>query len=176
MSEDFLTLGLKPTASTEEVKARYRSLAKEHHPDLNPGDAAAERKFKRITSAYTQALLSSAKRERQAERMAGSSSSSRGDVRSRPRPAAPVDPARYNVREWESAHYGMHGGRAQSQSHFVRNLAREHRARQAAQQAASAQSRQAFGGRRSFGWVLASVAAATALWTFNVRTIQQKFR
>ena len=45
-------LGVKPTASDKEIKSAYRKLAKELHPDLNPGDAKAEEKFKAISSAY----------------------------------------------------------------------------------------------------------------------------
>ncbi|HLJ63717.1 MAG TPA: DnaJ C-terminal domain-containing protein [Stellaceae bacterium] len=45
-------LGLKPSASAEEVKRTYRKLAKRHHPDLNPGNKAAEEKFKEMSAAY----------------------------------------------------------------------------------------------------------------------------
>ena len=49
--------------------------AKKHHPDLNPGDAAAAERFKRMTNAYTQALLISAKREREAASSSGGGAS-----------------------------------------------------------------------------------------------------
>ena len=45
-------LGVKANASEKEIKAAYRKLAKELHPDLNPGDAKAEERFKAIASAY----------------------------------------------------------------------------------------------------------------------------
>jgi DnaJ-class molecular chaperone len=45
-------LGVKPDASDDEIRRIYRGLAKRHHPDLNPGDAAAEARFKEIASAY----------------------------------------------------------------------------------------------------------------------------
>lgn len=48
----YATLGLDETASEDEIKARYRRLAKESHPDRNPGDSAAEERFIRITAAY----------------------------------------------------------------------------------------------------------------------------
>jgi len=46
-------LGVAPTASAAEIQKAYRKLAKKHHPDLNPGDKAAEDKFKDISAAYT---------------------------------------------------------------------------------------------------------------------------
>ncbi|MFQ5817160.1 MAG: molecular chaperone DnaJ [Terriglobia bacterium] len=46
------TLGVKRNASVEEIRKAYRRLARKHHPDVNPGDKAAEEKFKRIQQAY----------------------------------------------------------------------------------------------------------------------------
>jgi len=46
------TLGLKRSASQKELKQAYRRLARKHHPDVNPGDKAAEQRFKEINSAY----------------------------------------------------------------------------------------------------------------------------
>ncbi len=45
-------LGVKNDASTDEIKKAYRRLARKYHPDLNPGDKAAEKKFKEINEAY----------------------------------------------------------------------------------------------------------------------------
>ncbi|MCF8467817.1 MAG: DnaJ domain-containing protein [Sneathiella sp.] len=54
MSENpYDLLGVKANAPDKEIKAAYRKLAKELHPDLNPGDAKAEERFKAISSAYS---------------------------------------------------------------------------------------------------------------------------
>lgn len=51
-------LGLNKNADEGEIKKAYRSLAKKYHPDLHPGDAEAEAKFKEVNEAY--AVLSDA--------------------------------------------------------------------------------------------------------------------
>ena len=45
-------LGVKSDASADEIRKVYRKLAKEFHPDLNPGKPAAEARFKAVTAAY----------------------------------------------------------------------------------------------------------------------------
>jgi molecular chaperone DnaJ len=50
--EYYDTLGLKRGASEDEVRKSYRRLARKHHPDLNPGDKAAEDRFKDVQEAY----------------------------------------------------------------------------------------------------------------------------
>ena len=45
-------LGISKTADDAEIKKAYRVLAKKYHPDMNPGDAEAEKKFKKASEAY----------------------------------------------------------------------------------------------------------------------------
>jgi DnaJ-class molecular chaperone len=47
----YATLGVPKSASADEIKRAYRKLARQHHPDVNPGDRAAEAKFKEINEA-----------------------------------------------------------------------------------------------------------------------------
>jgi curved DNA-binding protein len=47
----YAILGVSKNASAEDIKKAYRQLARKYHPDLNPGDKAAEAKFKEITEA-----------------------------------------------------------------------------------------------------------------------------
>ena len=43
---------MKRDASEKEIKQAFRRLARQHHPDVNPGNAAAEARFKEINAAY----------------------------------------------------------------------------------------------------------------------------
>jgi len=56
-------LGVSKDADDAEIKKAYRALAKKYHPDMNPGDAEAEKKFKEASEAY--AVLSDAEKRRQ---------------------------------------------------------------------------------------------------------------
>ena len=52
MSDYYNLLGVSRSASQDEIKKAYRKSALKYHPDKNPGDAAAEKKFKEISEAY----------------------------------------------------------------------------------------------------------------------------
>ena len=47
----YATLGVPKTATDAEIKKAFRKLAREHHPDVNPGNKSAEAKFKEINEA-----------------------------------------------------------------------------------------------------------------------------
>ena len=56
-------LGISKTASADEIKKAYRKVAMQFHPDRNPGDKAAEEKFKEAAEAY-EVLSNPEKRQR----------------------------------------------------------------------------------------------------------------
>ncbi|RAZ77018.1 DnaJ C-terminal domain-containing protein [Mesorhizobium atlanticum] len=62
MRNPYEVLGVAATASAAEIQSAYRKLAKKLHPDLNPGDKAAEEKFKEVAGAYD--LLSDAEKRK----------------------------------------------------------------------------------------------------------------
>jgi molecular chaperone DnaJ len=59
----YKVLGVSKDVSDAELKKTYRKLARQYHPDSNPGDAAAEAKFKEISEAYS--VLSDAEQRRE---------------------------------------------------------------------------------------------------------------
>jgi DnaJ-class molecular chaperone len=62
----YQVLGVKPDASADDIRKAYRKLAKQFHPDLNPGKAEAEERFKSISAAYD--LLSDAEKRARYDR------------------------------------------------------------------------------------------------------------
>ena len=54
IDDPYKVLGVSRDASDDEIKQAYRRLAKQYHPDRNPGDAAAAKKMQQINAAYEQ--------------------------------------------------------------------------------------------------------------------------
>lgn len=105
MENYYETLGVKNTASFEEIKAAYKSLAKKYHPDKHQGDKYYEDQFKKINSAY-QTLSDLQKRRlydlklhysqnpppKSAKATTDSASKPRTSRQPRPKPAASPEP------------------------------------------------------------------------------------
>jgi DnaJ-class molecular chaperone len=66
MRDPYQVLGVAKTAGAEEIKKKYRQLAKKLHPDLNPGNAETAAKFKDVSAAYD--LLSDAQKRARYDR------------------------------------------------------------------------------------------------------------
>src|SRR4051812_16644761 len=63
----YRVLGVPEAATADEIKKAYRKLAKKHHPDANPGNKAAEARFKEISEANS--VLSDADKRKQYDRL-----------------------------------------------------------------------------------------------------------
>ena len=66
----YKTLGVDKKASVAQIKKAYRKLARQYHPDMNPGDKKAEEHFKQINEAYE--VLSDAERRRKYDQLGAS--------------------------------------------------------------------------------------------------------
>ncbi len=59
-------LGVSRTATARDIRQAYRKLARQYHPDVNPGDNSAEEKFKQMNEAHS--VLSDAENRRKYDR------------------------------------------------------------------------------------------------------------
>lgn len=82
MEDLYEILGVPKTASQSEIKSAYRKLAVKYHPDKNPGDKAAEEKFKKISAAYD--VLSDETKRRQYDDYGSSGAYGTGSSSSNP--------------------------------------------------------------------------------------------
>ena len=70
-------LGVSKTASDDEIKKAFRTLAKKYHPDMHPGDKECEEKFKEAQEAY--AVLSDAEKRKQYDQFGHAALAERAD-------------------------------------------------------------------------------------------------
>ena len=62
-TDHYATLGVTKTSTPEEIQKAYRKLARKYHPDMNPNDATAKKKFQEVQSAF-EVLSDAEKRKR----------------------------------------------------------------------------------------------------------------
>ena len=77
MKNYYQVLGVSSSATPEEIKKAYRTLALKHHPDRNPGDKKAEERFKELAGAY-EILSDPEKRREYDDALAGRAPSGAG--------------------------------------------------------------------------------------------------
>jgi len=102
------TLGVSKSATADEIKKAYRKLARQYHPDRNPGDASAEEKFKEVQHAYD--VLSDDDKRKQYDRFG----SQNGRAGAGPQNVN-FDFGDFNIGDLGDLFGGMFGGRAQQQ-------------------------------------------------------------
>src|SRR4249919_2039110 len=115
--EDFYKiLGVKKDAKPDEIKKAYRRLARKYHPDVNPGDKAAEDRFKQMSEAFD--VLSDPKKRKVYDRF-GQYSDNLADAAAQgggPTGARGGGPAGFDFTgfDWGSASGGATGGGSSS--------------------------------------------------------------
>lgn len=87
----YTVLGIKRTATPDDVRAAYRRAARASHPDLNPGDQTALDRFKRVQTAYDVLIDPARRAEYDAPPLAPTTAASE---RRRPDPDEPISLAR----------------------------------------------------------------------------------
>jgi molecular chaperone DnaJ len=79
MANLYDTLGVSKGASADEIKKAYRKLARQYHPDRNPGDSSAEDRFKEVQAAYD--VLSDPEQRKQYDRFGSNGRAGAGGFR-----------------------------------------------------------------------------------------------
>jgi molecular chaperone DnaJ len=102
-------LGVAKNASADEIKKAYRKLAREYHPDRNPGDDEAEAKFKEVQAAYD--TLSDSERRKQYDKFGSADGRAQGG----PGGWTNFDPSAFDFGNLSDLFGGMFGGRGRQQ-------------------------------------------------------------
>ncbi|MBP3771453.1 MAG: J domain-containing protein [Treponema sp.] len=110
MEDLYEILGVSKTASQSEIKSAYRKLAVRYHPDKNPGDKAAEERFKKISAAYD--VLSDETKRRQYDSYGNSNYTSSSNSNSS------YGPYGWNQGTWQGQWAGNGTWRAETQDDF----------------------------------------------------------
>jgi molecular chaperone DnaJ len=104
-AKDFYqVLGVADSASQEEIKKAYRRLAKQHHPDANPDNAAAAERFKEISEAHS--VLSDAEKRKQYDQMRRLGAFEGGPRRSGAGPRPPGAPGDVGAEGFDFGDFG----------------------------------------------------------------------
>jgi molecular chaperone DnaJ len=103
----YATLGVPRSAGAEEIRKAYRRLARKCHPDLNPGDRAAEERFKNVQQAYD--VLSDPKKKQMYDQFGFYSESGFPGAGPGPRPGAGMDFNGFDFSEFMSQASGGRG-------------------------------------------------------------------
>ena len=106
MEDPYKTLGVARDASAEDIRIAYRKLAKQHHPDLNPGNAEAVERFKTISAAND--LLSDPEKRGQFDR---------GEIDAAGQPQAPRSTYRDYAETSAGRRYGQSGRQSANWNH-----------------------------------------------------------
>src|SRR5260370_450456 len=126
------TLGVSRDAKEEDIRKNYRRLARKFHPDVNPGDKAAEERFKTVQEAYD--VLSDAKKRQVFDQYGFYSDNiPQGGPGARGGGGAPPPGMDFNGFDWsatgdEQASGGFTGGFRDMFSQFFAGRGRENRA------------------------------------------------
>ena len=152
MGEFYKLLNVSRTATLNEIKASYRKLAMELHPDMNGGSVTKTAQFRVVSAAYE--VLSDARKRTEYDQTLGHFNYT-PPVTSRRvyRPPTstnvktPVGPIKFNIAEWEAWHYGEGGipsvTRKNSWMNLVNNKHQSYFARAAAREAHQRKQRMA---------------------------------